>query len=370
MNNKNLAGIILLVLLSSCGSKQSPTDPKVQLTTLKAERDKLNTQISTLELKLNGGVKKEKVNYVSVTPVKTSNFTHSIDLQGSVVADDEVYVNAKIAGAITNVMIKVGDHVNAGQIVATIDDDVFVTSTDEVRKRLELANDLFTKQESLWKQNIGSEVAYLSAKNQKESLEKSIATLNKTRENFQIKAPITGVVDEVPMKIGMTVSPGAPLAKIVNFSKLKVKVDAPESYAGKVRVGNSVVANFTDLKKDVSSRITYVGASINPLNRTFKIEIPIKAGEAGLIPNMATTVHVIDYSNANAIIIPINVIQRDDKNADFVIVADNGRAKKMYVKTGQSYSDGIEVLSGLKSGDSLVTVGFQDLNDGDVLQIN
>ncbi len=370
MKNIHLSILFLLVILTSCGQKQAATDPKIQLATLKADRDKLNTQISTLELKLNGGVKKEKINYVSISPIKTSNFTHSIDLQGSVVADDEVFVNSKIAGAITKVMIKVGDHVNAGQVVAAIDDDVFVTSTDEVRKRLELANDLFTKQESLWKQNIGSEVAYLSAKNNKESLEKSIATLNKTRENFQIKAPITGVVDEVPMKIGMTASPGVPLAKIINFSKLKVKVDAPESYAGKIRVGNSVVANFPDLKKDVSSRITYVGASVNPLNRTFKIEIPLKSGESGLIPNMATTVRVIDYSNPNAIIIPINVIQRDDKNADFVIVADNGRAKKMYVKTGQSYSDGIEVLSGLKTGDNLVSVGFQDLNDGDVLQIN
>ncbi len=361
---------ICLLFFASCGTKETASDPKTQLTTLKAQRDKLNTDISALELKLNGGKKKERINYVSTTAVKTTNFTHSIDLQGSVVADDEVYVNAKMMGAITSVMIKVGDKVKAGQVVATIDDDIMVTQMDEIRKRMELANELYTKQEALWKQNIGSEVAYLSAKNQKESLEKSLATANKTRENFQIKAPITGIVDEVPMKIGMSASPGVPLAKIVNFSKLKVRVDAPESYAGKLRVGNSVVANFPDLKKDISSRISYVGASVSPLNRTFKVEIPLKSNETGLIPNMASTVKVIDYANPNAIVIPINVIQRDDKNADFVIVADNGHAKKVFIKTGQSYSDGIEVLSGLKSGDNLITVGFQDLNDGDVLQIN
>ena len=351
-------------------NKPDVGDPKTQLAEFKKERKALDIKIGDLEKKLNGGVKKEKTNYVSVTPLAATNFTHTIDLQGSVVADDEVFVNARVPGALTKVNISVGDKVTAGQVVAEIDDDVLKQSMEEIKKRYELATELFNKQESLWKQNIGSEVQYLSFKNNKESLEKSMETLTSQRAMYQIKAPISGVVDEVPMKIGQTASPGIPLAKIINFNKLKVRVDAPETYAGKLRQGNSVIVSFPDLKKEIPGKISYIGSSVNMLNRTFKVEIPMKANEPGLLPNMATTVRVIDYSIPNALVIPINLIQRDLSNADFVIVADdNNKAKKVFVKTGQSYGDSIVILSGLSAGAKMITTGYQDLNDGDVLQI-
>lgn len=368
---KIIFSLLILASFAACKKNDTSGDPKVQLATLKTQRQTLDKQIADLEKKVNGGVKKEKRNYVSVTPLVATNFTHTIDLQGAVVADDEVYVNAKVPGALKRVNINVGDRVREGQVVAEIDDEVLSQSLEEIKKRYELASDLFMKQESLWKQNIGSEVQYLSAKNNKESLEKSMETLNKQREMYQIKAPISGIVDEVPMKIGMTAAPGVPLAKIVNFSKLKVRVDAPETYAGKLRQGNSVVVSFPDLKKDISSKISYVGSSVNMLNRTFKVEIPMRSNEPGLLPNMATVVRVIDYSVPNALVIPINLVQRDLSNADYVVVADDtNHAKKVYIKTGQSYGDGIIVLSGLSAGAKLITIGFQDLNDGDALQIN
>ena len=364
-----LTVLLISVLISAC-KKPDVGDPKTQLAEFKKERASLDTKIGDLEKKLNGGEKKEKTNYVSITPLVATNFTHTIDLQGSVVADDEVYVNAKVPGALTKINISIGDRVSAGQVVAEIDDEVLLQSMEEIKKRYELATDLYNKQESLWKQNIGSEVQYLSAKNNKESLEKSMQTLTTQRGMYQIKAPISGVVDEVPMKIGMTASPGVPLAKIVNFNKLKVRVDAPETYAGKLRQGNSVIVSFPDLKKEIPSKISYVGSSVNMLNRTFKVEIPMKANEAGLLPNMATVVRVVDYSVPNALVIPINLIQRDLSNADYVVVADdNNRAKKVFVKTGQSYGDGVVILSGISAGAKMITTGYLDLNDGDVLKI-
>ena len=362
--------ILIASAFGACKKADTSADPKTQLATLKIQRDKLNTEIADIEKKLNVGIKKEKTNYVSVTPLVATTFTHTIDLQGSVVADDEVYVNAKVPGALKSVRISIGDRVSAGQVVAEIDDDVLSQSMEEIKKRYELATDLFTKQETLWKQNIGSEVQYLSAKNNKESLEKSMETLMKQRDMYQIKAPISGIVDEVPMKIGMTAAPGIPLAKIVNFSKLKVRVDAPETYAGKLRQGNSVVVSFPDLKKEFPSKISYVGGSVNPLNRTFKVEVPMRPNEPGLLPNMATVVRIIDYSTPNALVIPINLIQRDLSNADYVVVADGtNHAKKIYIKTGQSYGDGVIVTSGLSAGAKLITTGYQDLNDGDALQV-
>ena len=373
---KNILSILGLTLLfAACGEKDgngANGDKVAQLAELKKQQTALNTQISTLEKEMGGpdAAKKEKVIAVAVQALTPSVFNTYIELQGSVVADEQVYLTSRVPGSVSKVYIKIGDKIREGQVVAEIDDDMVLQQMEEVKKRWELANDVYLKQEALWKQNIGSEVQYLSAKNNKEALDKAIATIQRSRELYQVKSPISGVVDECMVKVGQAAAPGMPMATVVNFSKLKVKVDAPETYAGKIRQGNTVSVLFPDLQKELTSKIAYIGASVSPQNRTFKVEIPIRSNEAGLLPNMATTVRVVNYSNGNAITVPINLIQKDLSNTDFVLIESAGRAKKMPIKVGQMYGEKAEVLSGLKAGDKIITVGFQDLNEGDAVKVN
>ena len=375
---KNILSILLITtFFAACGKKDGAANANVngekiaQLAELKKQQADLGGKISALEKELGGNdAKAEKVISVAVEAVSTTAFNNYVELQGSVVADEQVFITGRVPGSVSKVYIKVGDRVRAGQVVAEIDDDMVLQSMEEVKKRWELANDVYLKQEALWKQNIGSEVQYLSAKNNKEALDKTIATIQRSRELYQVKSPIDGVVDECMVKVGQAAAPGIPMATVVNFSKLKVKVDAPETYAGKILQGNAVVVLFPDLKKEVSSKISYIGASVNPANRTFKVEIPLRGNEAGLLPNMATTVRVINYSTGSAIAVPINLIQKDLSNTDFILVESAGRAKKMPVKVGQMYGEKAEILSGLKTGDKIITIGFQDLNEGDAVKIN
>jgi membrane fusion protein, multidrug efflux system len=374
---KNILSILLITaVFAACGKKDGGTNANAektaQLAELKKQQTDLGSKISALEKELGKSdtTKKEKVIAIAVETVSPTAFNNYVELQGSVVADEQVFITGRVPGSVSKVYIKVGDRVRAGQVVAEIDDDMVVQQMGEVQKRWELANEVYLKQDALWKQNIGSEIQLLSAKNNKEALDKTLATIQRSRELYQVKSPIDGVVDESMVKVGQAAAPGIPMATVVNFSKLKVKVDAPETYAGKIRQGNSVVVLFPDLKKEVSSKISYIGAAVNPANRTFKVEIPIRANEAGLLPNMATTVRVINYSNSNAIAVPINLIQKDLSNTDFILVESAGRAKKMPVKVGQMYGEKAEILSGLKTGDRIITVGFQDLNEGDAVKIN
>jgi membrane fusion protein, multidrug efflux system len=374
---KNILSILLITaVFAACGKKDGGTNANAektaQLAELKKQQTDLGSKISALEKELGKSdtTKKEKVIAIAVETVSPTAFNNYIELQGSVVADEQVFITGRVPGSVSKVYIKVGDRVRAGQVVAEIDDDMVVQSMEEVKKRWELANEVYLKQDALWKQNIGSEIQLLSAKNNKEALDKTLATIQRSRELYQVKSPIDGVVDECMVKVGQAAAPGIPMATVVNFSKLKVKVDAPETYAGKIRQGNAVVVLFPDLKKELSSKISYIGAAVNPANRTFKVEIPIRSNEAGLLPNMATTVRVINYSNGSAIAVPINLIQKDLSNTDFILVESAGRAKKMPVKVGQMYGEKAEILSGLKSGDKIITVGFQDLNEGDAVKIN
>lgn len=362
--------LLITAFFAACGGKGG--DKKEQLAGLKQQQAALSAQISALEKELGASdtTKKEKIKYITSMPLVPSVFNSFIELQGAVVADDEVFINAKVPGSITKVYIKVGDRVSAGQVVAEIDNDMLFSQMDELKKRWELANDVFQKQEALWKQNIGSEVQFLSAKNNKEALEKTMATLQKSSEMYQIKSPISGVVDDVQMKIGSGAAPGFPLAKVVNFSKLKVRVDAPETYAGRLRIGNAVNVQFPDIQKEITSKISYIGAGVNPANRTVKVEIPMRSNEAGVLPNMASVVKVVNYSNPKAMVIPINLVQKDLSNQDFVMVEEAGYAKRLNVKVGQQYGENCEILTGLKAGDKLVVVGYQDLNDGDKVASN
>jgi len=102
------------------------------------------------------------------------------------------------------------------------------------------------------------------------------------------------------------------------------------------------------------------------LNRTYRVDIPISGND--MIPNMISVIKVIDYQKANAITVPINTIQKGE-SGNYVYVADNGKAKKVAITVGQTYGDKAEVLSGLKAGAQLITVGFQELNDGDLITI-
>jgi membrane fusion protein, multidrug efflux system len=350
---------IALVILTLTACKQEAPDKKTLLADLKKQQAELNSKVSTLEKELGKSdtTKKVKMNYIQITSAMPTTFSHYMEMQGAVVAEDEYFINAKAAGALKKVNVSVGSRVSAGQIVAEIDDDILQNQMDEIVKRYELVKDIYEKQDALWKQNIGSEVQLLSAKNNKEALEKSMATLTKSREFYKIVAPISGVVDEVLQP------------KVVNFAKLKFKAEVPESYAGKVRAGNSVVINFPDLKKDMSAKISYIGNTVNPMNRTFKVEVPLRANEPNMIPNLAGVMKVADYSNSNAYVIPINIIKKDLDGSDFVLIENGGKAAKAVVKVGQYYGDTAEILSGLKSGDKLITVGHEDLSVGDAVQI-
>jgi membrane fusion protein, multidrug efflux system len=370
---KNILTFLTLtsvLLFTAC--KKEAADKKTQLAELKKQQADLTASIAKLEKELSASdttKKKVKTFYVQVTPATPSVFNHYIEMQGAVVADEEYFLNAKVPGTVTRMSLKVGDKVSSGQVVGDIDDEMLVNQMAEIKKRWELANEVFQKQESLWKQNIGSEVQYLGAKNNKEALEKAMESIEKSRAFYHIVAPNSGVVDELNVKVGQVVSPGIPLARIVNFSKLKLKTDVPESYAGKVRQGNSVTVTFPDLKKDISSKIGYIGASVNPMNRTFKVEVPLKSNESGLLPNMAGILKVADYSNPNAYSVSINILKKDLDGADFVLIESGGIAVKAPVKVGQYYGDKAEILSGLKPNDRLITTGFEDLSEGDVVQV-
>ncbi len=366
---KQLTLLLIAIAIIACGKENK--DASAQIDALKKKKSQIETEIAALEK--NIVVPNEvKTTNVSIEAITKKAFNHYFEIQGTVVADDDVMVNAKMPGMITRVLVKVGDRVNSGQLIAVVDDAITRQGLAELVSRQTLANDIYEKQKALWDQKIGSEIQYLTAKNNKEALEKSIATVNQTLSSFQVYAPLSGFVEDVMAKVGSTAAPGIPLMRIVNTNKLKVKADVSESLVSKLKQGSAVKLMFPDLQKEMDSKITYLGKMISQLNRTFKVETSLASNSPGVIPNMVAIMKISDYSNPSTFVVPLNVIQKDASGDYAMIAVTKGNqivAQKAILKVGKINNDMIEVLSGFNVGDKLITVGFQDLNDGDVLKL-
>ena len=272
-------------------------------------------------------------------------------------------MSPKSGGVVLDVFVERGQVVSKGALLAQIDASTTLTAISEVKKSLELANEIYLRQQKLWNEKIGTEVQYLQAKNQKESLEKRLASLNEQYELSRIRAPFGGLVDEIFVRIGEATSPGAPAFRIVNNTSLRAVAEVPESYISSVKSGNTVKLYFPDAKKEITSKIQTAADVIDPINRTFKVEIGLNGEAKTLKTNMIAYVSIKDYQKENAIVVPINVVQRTEKG-NFIYVVENNKAVMTPVTLGLTYKAEVEVLSGLNPGAKIITVGYQDVVDG------
>ncbi|MBO9731650.1 MAG: efflux RND transporter periplasmic adaptor subunit [Chitinophaga sp.] len=367
-----LIPIITLVLAACGGGGGNKAD---QLQQLKQQKVKFNEdidkKIAALEKEVGTKDTVLKMKDVAVTPVTDTLFEHYIDVQGSVDARENVNVSARVPGVITGIFVREGQAVSQGQTLAQVDDQVLKANMAELRTQMDLANTLYEKQKNLWSQKIGSEVQYLNAKNQKESLERKMATLQDQQAQTRIIAPISGTVDAVIAKVGDNAAPGAPAFRVVNANNLKITANVAEAYAGLLKTGDQVVVAFPDINREIRGNIGFASKTIDPLSRTIKIEVPLKADNS-LRPNMIAHIRIVDYTAKNAIVIPVSVIQYTS-GKPYVLVAQNTNGKmvaqRKTIELGRTYNDKAEIKTGLDKGDKIITTGFQGLNDNDLIKL-
>lgn len=367
MKNINKIIVASTIFAFAC-SKENP-DKKVQLEGLIKKQTELAAQIKTLQAEVDAldTTKKEvKTKMVKVAQLKAQTFNHFVEIQGKVETDKNVIVSAETPGIITNIFVKQGDRVRKGQSLAEIDAALIRKSIDQLKSGLELATTVFEKQERLWKENIGTEVQYLQAKANKESLEAQKATLNEQLKKARVVSPIDGYVDENFRRVGEMASPGAPAFRIVDYSGYKIVGELAETYLDKVNIGDEVLITFPDLNKEVKSKISVVGSAINTINRTFKIEVMLPQLSNQIKPNMISYLKIKDFSKSNAIVAPINTVQ-SSRDGQFIYAIENNKAVRKPIKVGETYGTDALILSGLKSGDNIVTFGYSDIVEGQAL---
>lgn len=386
------------LVLASCGSSKKEgdgtlNDKKVQLEKLKAEKNKSDAAIRQLEEELQkldtGASKSVNLKLVSVTPVASQNFEHYIDLQGKVDADNISYISPRgQPGQVKAIYIREGQFVKKGQLVLRLDDAIVQQQIVAARKSMEgiktqlaYAKNIYQRQKNLWDQGIGTEVQLITAKTNVEGLENQLAAAeenvkvaNEQLKTANVYSDVSGVVEKINIRIGETfmgVMQGVgPQISVVNKSSLKVVTGVPENYLSRIVQGMPVVIDIPDAGKKLNSSISLISQSIDPTQRSFVAEARIPS-DPSLKPNQIAIMKIRDYNAPNAVVVPVNVVQSDEKGKYvFVMVkSSNGKltAAKRPISIGETYGELVEVKSGLSAGEQLITAGYQSLYEGQLI---
>jgi RND family efflux transporter MFP subunit len=377
INMKPFASLIVLVMvMASCGggSKEGSSalsEKKAQLETFKQQQAELSVKIQALEqeiIKLDPSAQPEKIKLVGVTVVETRDFAHYIDLQGRITTEQMYYVSPRgMGGQVKAVYVKQGDRVRKGQLLLKLDDAIIQQNIRQLENQLAFAKNIYERQQNLWKDGIGTEVQFLTARNNVENLEKQVAIVKETAGQSNVYAEVSGIAETVNIRVG-EVFTGNPMAgiTIVDPSSLKAVVDVPENYVARIHKGMPVSVSIPDLDKSIDASISLLSETINQASRSFTAESRMPA-IAGLKPNQVAVVKILDHAAKNATVVPVETIQTDDKGKYvFVMREENGKkiARKIPVTVGQFYDEQIEVTGGISAGDKLVTRGFQGLYEG------
>ena len=367
----------ICIIASSCEKTSDEDSRRKRIELLKLELEEINSEITELEKDLQlSGVEVELASsrtLITAFSLETSKFHHETEIRASVASRKNVLLTAESMGKIENIYVSEGQVVKKGQLLVSLNSEVVQNSIKEIKTQLNLATVLFEKQSSLWSQNIGTEIQYLQAQNNKESLDRKLETLKSQLKMSTIIAPFNGVVDKIVAKMGEFSQPGLPMLRLINPESNYLKADIPESLLGRFFVGDMVQIHFPNQNRSESSLISSIGQVINDQNRTFELEVAMPKVDFVVRPNQVVILRLVDYSNDEAIAVPSKLIQTDNRGSFIYVVegkSDEKKASKAYVNTGYSFNDRTEIVSGLIEHQMVVDKGYRVLTQGALVEIS
>lgn len=327
----------------------------------------IESNIKSLENQLTARDEKVLIPVTAKT-IQNELFNHYIITYGEVKAKNYAKISPEMNGRIQNIHVSEGAKVKKGELLVSLSTDAVDKQIKGVKSGLELATKTFNKLDTLWKENIGSEIDYLSAKTNKESLESQLAGLQAQKRMTQIVAPFDGVVNQIYPKEGEIAGPGFPVIEFVNLQKLTIKSDVSEAFIGEIYEGEIVELGFSSLPEyKIKTPIVRVSKVINSASRTFQIEMEINNPNEKIKPNLVSTIKINDFTSDKAFVVPSLSI-RKDITGNYVYVVSSMDNKnivaKKYITTGLSYNENTLVTKGLSLNDKVVVKGYHLVSSG------
>ena len=378
---KQLILILTILTIVSCNDKKEIDTNKLienkDISALEQKRYELVNQIDFLQKDLNTIISalnrldssKKRV-FVTVIPVKTAKIKNKITLQSIIKTNQNIVLQPEFTGPISYIKVVEGQSVNKGDVLMIVDDGGLEQSVEFQKEQLKLSKTIFERQSRLWADKIGSEIEYLEAKTAFKTQKSRYSQLNEQLQKSVITAPFDGEIDDIFIELGELVTPGqSPLLRLISTSEMYLEAEVPEKYLKSVSVGTPVEIEIPVLNKKINTKVSFIGKHINTVNRTFRVVVKIKKTDS-LSPNLISTLHIFDYINNNALIIPTNIISENSDGSEYVYSFNNNNtAQKIFIKTGNEENGYVEVIEGLKENDIIINEGARLVKEGQAVQI-
>jgi membrane fusion protein (multidrug efflux system) len=327
------------------------------LNSLKVELSQINAAISDFD-------PSEKLVLISMIEIKPEKFDHFVEIQANIKTRQNVLLYPEFTGSLKKIYVKEGQRVKKRSLLAQIDDAGLKNQLEQLQIQVELTKTTYDRIQRLWKQNIGSEMQLLQAKANYEAQLKSIEQLKKQLQRTQILAPFSGTIDEIVANTGANLIPGkTPVMRIVNLKEMYTEANVPERYLSQIKVGTAATVNIPMLNREYSTSIRQTGNFINPNNRSFRVETSLPNRDEMIIPNLTCKLKINDYTNPEALMVPLRVIREDASGKKYIFKLKSDGKKQVYltervfIQLGKKGLDKIEVLDGIQAGDLIVDEG-------------
>ena len=359
-----LLSLILLFITCSQQSTESSDKNLVEdndLAELISKRTYYTKQINDLSLELEninsaidalGGTEKRQL--ITAFKSKKQPFEHQLEVQANIKTRQNVLIYPEFAGRLIKLKVEEGQKVKKGTLLAIIEDAGLKDQLDQIKLQLDLTKTTFERTKRLWDQKIGSEMMYLEAQTRYKAAKKQVSQIRQQLAKTKIYAPFSGVIDEIPARLGSNLIPGVtPVLRIVNLNSMFAESDVPENYLSNITKGSKATVTIPALNLVQKTQVHQTGNFISATNRTFRVEARLENPEGIIKPNLNARLSIIDYYNPEAIMIPLRVIRENANGQPYVFILsnpekDNGyTTEKRMIVLGKSKEEMIEILEGV-----------------------
>ena len=328
-----------------------------QINDLSLELENINSAIDAL-----GGTEKRQL--ITAFKSKRQSFEHQLEVQANIKTRQNVVIYPEFAGRLIKLKVEEGQKVKKGTLLAIIEDAGLKDQLDQIKLQLDLTKTTFERTKRLWDQKIGSEMMYLEAQTRYKAAKKQVSQIRQQLAKTKIYAPFSGVIDEIPARLGSNLIPGVtPVLRIVNLNSMFAESDVPENYLPNIIKGSKATVTIPALNLVQKTQVHQTGNFISATNRTFRVEARLENPEGIIKPNLNARLSIIDYYNPEAIMIPLRVIRENANGQPYVFILsnpekDNGyTTEKRMIVLGKSKEEMIEILEGVEIDELIADEG-------------
>jgi membrane fusion protein, multidrug efflux system len=306
---------------------------------------------------------------VEVAAVKNGTIAAYFTGTATIGAEEETGVVAKIGGVVKEILVEEGQYVKAGDVLAKLDDERIAVQLAQAKSTLEKLEASYERNVDLHKQSLISTEMFQQSKYDYESQKASYDLAELDFKYATIRTPIGGVVAERLIKVGNMVLPNQAVFRVAGLDPLIAVLHVPERQLGKLRTGlDAKLTVDASSTEPFTGHIKRISPVIDPATGTVKVTVEVRDPSRRLKPGMFARINIIYDIHENVLTAPKDaIISEDRENAVFVV--RDSVAYRQVVTTGYVNTTAIEVLSGLKPGDTIVTTGKASLKDSARVQI-